>query len=115
MLKYKRTDVVVYFSHKELEYRRMDSCWEVLLDGNWMLSKDCDAIEDQYKQRTKFRNLIKRKESLSKSTVTGNNNDTTELSNLVRILIDTLGIGTYMDNTTQQILDKLDSGEIEVK
>jgi len=116
MLKYKRTDIVMYFSHNELEYRRVDSCWEVFLGGMWVASKDCELIESQYKKRTKLRKLITRKESLS-VTSTGNNgnSNTNELSILVRDLIDTLGIGVYMDNTATQLLDKLDSGEIQVK
>ena len=116
MLKYKRTDIVVYFSYNELDYRRVDSCWEVCLDGIWMLSKDCEWIESQYKKRINLRNLIKRKECLSQNSLSDDENSTTgELSVIVRKLIDTLGIGMYMDNTAKQLLDKLDTGEIQVK
>jgi len=117
MLKYKRTDVVVYFSDKELEYRRVDECWEVHLDGMWRLSKDCDSIESQYKQRICLRNLIMKRDTLasSSSPTSDNTSDVNELSTIVRKLIDMLGIGVYMSNTAQELLDKLDTGEIQIK
>ena len=116
MLKYKRTDVVVYFSDKELEYRRVDECWEVHLDGMWRLSKDCDFIESQYKQRICLRNLIMKRDVLAtSSSFARDNSNENDLSTIVRKLIDTLGISVYMSNTTQELLDKLDTGEIEIK
>lgn len=115
MLKYKRTDVVVYFTQKELEYRRVGCCWEVLLDGAWRLSKECEQIEAQYKKRTSLRNLIKRKNELSGDSSFYNRNSDSELTDIVKELINILGIGTYIDNTTIELLDKLDTGEIEVK
>jgi hypothetical protein len=116
MLKYKRTDVVVYFTHKEMEYRRVDSCWEVYLDGMWRVSLDCESVETQYKKRIKLRNLIKRKELLvSNDNNVNSTNRESEISDIAGELISIFGITTYMDNTSNQLLEKLDTGEIEVK
>lgn len=114
MLKFKGTDVVVYFTQRELEYRRVDGCWEVFLDGMWRPSKDCKEIECQYKKRTALRNLIKRKDEINKVSILNQDKDT-ELTKIVREIIDTVGICTYIDNTSQELLEKLDTGEVEVK
>ena len=116
MLKYKRTDVVVYFSFKELEYRRVDGCWEVLFDGMWIQSKDCQVIEEQYKKRTALRNLIKKRDELNKSSLLYTDGDkNNELSQIVSEIINMIGITQYIDSTSQMLFDKLDSGEIDIK
>lgn len=112
MLKYKGSDIVVYFSDKEKEYRRVNKCWEVLSDGTWKVTDDCNEIEIQYKKRTKLRALIKRRDELNIKDI--EDNKQTELSSIVRELISIIGITKYVDSSSQKLLDMLDSGEIEL-
>lgn len=114
MLKYKGTDVVVYFTHNDIDYRRVDGCWEFLSNGSWILSHDCADIERQYKKRTSLRNLIKRKDELNSKEIT-NISKENELTATVREIIDTVGISSYIDKTSQQLLDMLDTGELSLK
>lgn len=116
MLKYKRTDVVVYFTDKDIEYRRVDSCWEVYLDGMWRVSLDCELVDRQYKRRIKLRNLIKRKELLISNDNTIESTDReSEISDIAGELISIFGITNYMGNTSAELLEKLDTGEIQLK
>jgi len=112
MLKYKGSDIVVYFTDKDKEYRRVNRCWEVLSDGTWKVSEDCTEIETQYKKRTKLRALIKRREELNKTHIEGDKE--TELTSIVRELISIIGITKYIDTTSNKLLEMIDTGEIEI-
>lgn len=118
MLKYKGSDIVVYFTYKDLDYRRVDGIWEVKLEDTWVISKECGEIEEKYKKRVEFRNLITRRDELNSSCMSAYDSDNklkdNELTKIVRRIIDIIGIDKYIDNTSQEILDMLDNGEIEL-
>ena len=117
MLKYKRTDIVVYFMYNDIEYRRVGGKWEVNINGIWNETNVCEWIETQYKNRTKFRELIKRRDMLAGSSILSpsDKNKENELSEIVTNIIDIIGINKYIDNNSEQLLNMLDNGEIELK
>ena len=113
MLKYKCEDVVVYFCYENHDYRRIDSIWEMLDNGKWVIVEDSSYFESAYKKRCKIKELIRSKDRLKKEIgVFSNNELNKKYSSVVHELMNIFGTMVLIDYTSDQLMRMIDEGKI---